>query len=155
MRERMRDFGRHLLTACGLVALAVGLLGVFLPLVPTTPFVLLAAACFLRGSERLHRWLLADPRFGPHIRGLRSGAGVGRRVKLVALSTLWVSVIASGGLVLAGAVARPVSSAIVAVLLACALSVSWYLLVAVPTCFDVTGEAPDRDASEAAEAQVQ
>jgi uncharacterized membrane protein YbaN (DUF454 family) len=52
----------------GWVALAVGLIGIFVPLLPTTPFVLLAAFFFSKGSERLHRWLLRHPRFGRYVR---------------------------------------------------------------------------------------
>jgi len=53
---------------CGLLALTLGIIGVFLPLLPTTPFVLLAAFFFSRGSERLHRWLVDHPRFGVYVR---------------------------------------------------------------------------------------
>jgi uncharacterized membrane protein YbaN (DUF454 family) len=54
--------------ALGWLALALGFVGVFLPLLPTTPFVLLAAFFFSRGSERLHRWLRDHPRFGSYVR---------------------------------------------------------------------------------------
>ena len=59
---------RWLMIACGMLALALGILGVFLPLLPTTPFVLLAAFFFSKGSERLHRWLVGHARFGHYIR---------------------------------------------------------------------------------------
>jgi hypothetical protein len=58
---------RALLLACGWIAVGLALAGIPLPFLPTTPFLLLAAACFLRSSPRLHRKLLADPRFGPHL----------------------------------------------------------------------------------------
>ena len=53
----------------GSISLGLGLLGVFLPLLPTVPFVLLAAFCFARSSERLHDWMLEHPKFGPAIAG--------------------------------------------------------------------------------------
>ena len=56
---------RKLYLGIGLVALSVGFLGIFLPLIPTTPLVLLAAYFFSRSSPRIHRWLLAHPRLGP------------------------------------------------------------------------------------------
>ncbi len=54
--------------ALGWLALVVGLVGIFVPLLPTTPFVLLAAFFFSKGSERLHHWLLLHPRFGRYVR---------------------------------------------------------------------------------------
>jgi uncharacterized membrane protein YbaN (DUF454 family) len=64
----IRRTASWLFIALGWMSLALGLVGVFLPLLPTTPFVLLAAFFFSRGSERLHRWLVEHPRFGGHIR---------------------------------------------------------------------------------------
>ncbi len=72
---------RTLWNAAGFVCLAVGLVGIALPLLPTTPFVLLAAFCFQRGSDRLHRWLLGHPRFGPLIRNWRERGAISRRTK--------------------------------------------------------------------------
>jgi hypothetical protein len=59
---------RWLMIALGWLALVTGLIGIFVPLLPTTPFVLLAAFFFSKGSERLHRWLLQHPRFGHCVR---------------------------------------------------------------------------------------
>ena len=59
------------------------------------PFLLLAAACFLRGSERRHRWLVSHPVFGPPIADYLSGRGLRPRAKAVALVSLWASVLLS------------------------------------------------------------
>lgn len=63
----MRRAIAPLYVAAGWICLALGFVGIFLPLLPTTPFVLLAAYCFSRGSRRLHAWLLASRTFGPII----------------------------------------------------------------------------------------
>jgi uncharacterized membrane protein YbaN (DUF454 family) len=75
---------RHLWTLGGVLSFVVGAVGVFVPLLPTVPFMLLAAFCFARGSERFHRWLVAHPRFGPAIRDWRAHGAVSRRAKRAA-----------------------------------------------------------------------
>ncbi len=60
------------------------MLGVFLPLLPTVPFMILAAFCFARGSERFHDWLVNHPRFGPAIRDWRAHGAISRRGKMFA-----------------------------------------------------------------------
>ena len=65
----------------GLLSLALGIVGIFLPLLPTTPFVLLAAACFARGSSRCEAWLLGHPRFGPMVRDWRNHHAIPWRAK--------------------------------------------------------------------------
>lgn len=74
---------RPLLLACGCVCLAAAGAGLFLPLLPTTPFLLLAAACFARSSARLHAWLLAHRAFGPILDDWERRRAIRRRVKLV------------------------------------------------------------------------
>lgn len=83
---------RGLLVACGTVCVALGVLGVFLPVLPTTPFLLLAAVCYARGSERCHRWLLTNRLFGRYIRDYREGRGVTLRHKVAALALLWLTI---------------------------------------------------------------
>jgi len=68
----------------GLVSLAIGVIGIFLPLLPTTPLLLLAAYCFGRGSERLLKWLLEHPRLGPPIREWREHRIISRKAKVMA-----------------------------------------------------------------------
>jgi len=69
----------------GLTALAFGLAGVVLPLLPTTPFLLLAAFCFAKSSPRLHDWLVAHPQFGPLIENWRRHGSIDRRTKGIAV----------------------------------------------------------------------
>ncbi|WP_373875512.1 YbaN family protein [Vibrio agarivorans] len=65
----------------GSLCLLLGALGVFLPLLPTTPFILLASACFMRGSDRMHRWLHQHPTFGPILDNWHQHRAVTRKVK--------------------------------------------------------------------------
>lgn len=68
--------------AAGLISLALGVVGIVVPLLPTTPFLLLAAYCFGRGSQRLLNWLLNHPRFGPPVRDWREHRSISRKAKL-------------------------------------------------------------------------
>lgn len=85
--ERMKIF----LNLVGCVAVALGILGIFLPLLPTTPFLLLASACFARGSTRLHHWLLTNRVFGNYLRDYENGKGIPLRGKIWTLIFMWAS----------------------------------------------------------------
>ncbi|WP_102958016.1 YbaN family protein [Mangrovicella endophytica] len=75
---------RWIYTALGLVLTGIGIVGAFVPLLPTTIFLILAASCFARSSPRLERWLLDHPRFGPGLRAWRNEGAVSRRAKIMA-----------------------------------------------------------------------
>lgn len=79
---------KALLVVCGILCVALGVIGIFLPLMPTTVFLLLAAACFSRGSERFHRRLVEHRLLGPYIAQSR---GMTRRQKITAIAVLWAS----------------------------------------------------------------
>ena len=78
--------------AFGHLALITGTIGIFVPLLPTTPFVLLAAFCYSRGSERIHQWLLNHPRFGRIVRDWREHGVIRTRAKVISVILLVVSV---------------------------------------------------------------
>jgi len=79
----------------GGLALILGIIGIALPLLPTTPFLLLAAACFLRGSARMHRWMTQNPVFGRYLLDYQEKKGVTLRVKIVAIAMMWLSLLYS------------------------------------------------------------
>ena len=75
----------------GLLALALGVIGIALPLLPTTPFLLIAAFAFAQSSERLHRWLLAHRIFGPLIDNWHKYGSIDRQSKRIAIATIVVT----------------------------------------------------------------
>ena len=103
LRPARSALARALWTALGLLFVAIGALGAVLPGLPTTPFLILAAACFARSSERLYRRVVEHPTFGPVIQDYLAGRGIDRRVKWIAILTMWVFVgLALGPLLPAG-----------------------------------------------------
>lgn len=86
---------KKLLVAAGTVSTGLGILGIFLPVLPTTPFLLLAAACFVRSSERLHYRLLHNRYLGWYILDYVEGRGMTKRHKAVTIAMLWLAIIAT------------------------------------------------------------
>lgn len=82
---------KFILISIGWLALVLGVVGIVLPLLPTTPFVLLAAACFANSSPRFHDWLLTHKFFGPIIRNFKSGRGVPRKVRNNTIILIWLT----------------------------------------------------------------
>ena len=81
------------LTILGLISLGLGVLGAFLPVLPTTPFLLLAAALFLRGNKNLHDWLMNHPKLGTYITNFTQHKAIPLRVKVVSVTTLWLTLL--------------------------------------------------------------
>lgn len=88
----MNEIARMLLVVAGTLSVVLGVAGMFLPLLPTTPFLLLAAFCYGRSSERFYQMLLDNRWCGAYIRNCREGRGITLRQKAVAISVLWVSI---------------------------------------------------------------
>jgi uncharacterized membrane protein YbaN (DUF454 family) len=86
---------RHAFLAAGFVFLGLGMLGLVLPVLPATPFVLLAAACFARASERFYNWVLNHRVFGPTVREWRRHRSIPYRVKLGAIALMAASLATS------------------------------------------------------------
>ncbi|WP_454625250.1 YbaN family protein [Bradyrhizobium cenepequi] len=81
---------RRVYLVLGLVFVAIGFVGAFLPVLPTTPFLILATTCFARSSPRLEHWLLSHPRFGAALRAWREQGAIPPRAKLLALAGMSV-----------------------------------------------------------------
>jgi uncharacterized membrane protein YbaN (DUF454 family) len=82
---------RILFLCLGWLFVALGIVGAFLPVLPTTPFLLLAVGCFARSSPRLEAWLLDHPKFGPPLRNWRQKGAIARKAKIAAFSLMTVS----------------------------------------------------------------
>ena len=84
-----------ILKILGFIFLALGIIGIVLPLLPTTPFLLLSAFCFARSSEKLHAWLLCHPSFGPAIIDWRENGSISKRNKTYAIVTILITFLLS------------------------------------------------------------
>jgi len=83
---------KKLLVICGNLAVLMGVAGIFLPLLPTTPFLLVAAACYVRSSERLYQWLTTNRWTGSYIQTYQKGKGIPLRAKILTVAILWGTV---------------------------------------------------------------
>ncbi len=90
--RRQSSFKKGLFVLAGSISLGLGVIGIFLPVLPTTPFLLLSAACYYKGSERMHQWLLNNRLFGSYIRNYKEGKGISLMGKIFTLFLLWTTV---------------------------------------------------------------
>ena len=86
---------RFVLIALGTFCLGLGVAGVFVPGLPTTPFLLLAAALYVRSSERMYTWLLKHKVFGKFIRDFRESRSISLRSKVISIGTMWALILLS------------------------------------------------------------
>ena len=123
---------------CGWAATLAGVVGIFLPIVPTVPFLLLAAVCFGKSSQRFHSWLVEHNHLGPLIRDYLHGGGIPLRAKRMAIGMVWVSFPASALLVIR-------IEWLSLMLIAIAAGITFYLL-SLPTIppRGEGGESPDK-----------
>ena len=86
---------RRLLIFLGTIFVGLGILGIFIPILPTTPFLLLAAACYARSSKRFYNWLLSNRWFGTYIKNYKEKKSIPLKVKIFTVSLLWITIILS------------------------------------------------------------
>ena len=91
----LKSINKYLLVLLGTLSLAIGVIGVFLPVLPTTPFLLVAAYCYMRSSNRLYAWLLRHKVFGVYIYNYITYKAISRNAKIFSLMFLWGTLIAS------------------------------------------------------------
>ena len=84
---------RGILIILGTLSVLLGLIGIILPLLPTTPFLLLGAAIYAKSSDRFYSWLIGNRLFGSYIKNYREGKGIPLRVKISAISFLWITIL--------------------------------------------------------------
>ena len=113
------------LVGAGFFFVALGVLGILLPLLPTTPFLLLAAACFARSSERFYRWLINNKWFGAYVRDYREGRGVPAKVKIFTVALLWAVILLSAAFAVSNLFVR-------VILIAVAVCVTVHILLIRP-----------------------
>jgi len=88
----MKNLARTLLIVCGTLCVALGVVGMFLPVLPTTPLLLLAAVCYARSSGRFYHWLVTNRWCGEYIRNYREGRGIPLKQKIAILLLLWLTI---------------------------------------------------------------
>ena len=80
---------KYLLNLCGLILVFIGLVGVIVPVLPTTPFMILAAYCFIRSNKKLYTWVTTNRIFGKKVSQFFEKRGITLRAKIVSISTMW------------------------------------------------------------------
>jgi len=93
--EKSNRLLRWILVSLGTLFVGLGILGIFLPLLPTTPFLLLAAACYVRSSKRFYHWLLNNKWFGSYIKNYKEKKRIPLKAKILSISLLWITILAS------------------------------------------------------------
>ena len=91
-KEQWLKLAKSLWLLLGTICLVLGAIGIVLPVLPTTPFLLAAAACYYKGSPRMHKWLLNNKWFGEYIRNYTEGKGLTKKTKITALTLLWATI---------------------------------------------------------------
>lgn len=91
----MKSMMKSILIGIGTLSVVFGVIGLFLPVIPTTPFLLLAGACYMRSSEKHHKRLLENKWLGPYLRDYYENKGIPLYAKIVSISFLWISLTVS------------------------------------------------------------
>ena len=112
---------KYILIILGSISLALGVIGIFLPLLPTTPFLLLSATLYVRSSEKLYHWLINQKHLGTYIRNFREYKAIPLRAKIISVTLVWITL-----LYCAISISESIYLSILLLLLATAIS--WHIL---------------------------
>ena len=93
--KRKHTVRKLVFISLGTISLALGIIGIFVPLLPTTPFLLLTAYLYSKGSKRLYYWLLNNKYFGEYIKRYKEGKGITLKTKIISIATLWITILTS------------------------------------------------------------
>jgi hypothetical protein len=88
----MKGLIKYILIGIGSISLGLGFIGIFMPILPTTPFVLLTFVCYIKSSEKLAKWLLTNKRFGPYIDNYINNKAITRKARNKSIATLWIGI---------------------------------------------------------------
>ena len=112
---------KYILIVLGSISLALGVIGIFLPLLPTTPFLLLAAALYVRSSEELYNWLIHQKYLGTYIRNFREHKAIPLHAKIISVTLVWATL-----LYYAIGISKNIYLSIALIILA--IAISWHIL---------------------------
>ena len=112
---------KYILIILGSISLALGVIGIFLPLLPTTPFLLLSAALYVRSSENLYNWLINQKYLGTYIRNFREHKAIPLHAKIISISMIWITLTYC-------AITVSESIWVKALFILLAIGVSWHIL---------------------------
>ena len=127
-KEQGRKIVRTLWFIAGTICVVLGAIGIVLPILPTTPFLLAAAACYYKSSERMHRWLLNNKWFGEYIRNYQEGKGLTIKTKITALTVLWITIVFSTAFMLDRILPPMLVLPMQLIMIAVAIAVSTHIL---------------------------
>ena len=132
---------RAVLIVLGTLCVVLGVIGMFVPVLPTTPFLLLAAVCYARSSKRFYRWLTTNRWCGKYIRNYREGRGIPPRQKVLAIVLLWLTIGSTAWLAVSQWWARSILLAIAAGVTIHLVKIKTYRPKAQCGCMDPPGDS--------------
>jgi uncharacterized membrane protein YbaN (DUF454 family) len=94
-KKKEKKLVNRLIFIGGFIALILGIIGIAIPILPTTPFLLLASAAFAKSSQKFHKWLLNNRLLGFYIKNYQEGKGMPIKVKIITLALLWITIMIS------------------------------------------------------------